>query len=162
MISEKVASLLEKQIGYELGASNAYLATAIFFGHESLDKWADFFYVQSEEEREHALKIIRFLVEVGAPFKIPNIEAYDPDSVESPMDAVKKALESEQRVTKQFKEMNRLAVEENDPISEEFMKWFLNEQIEEEGTMERLVKILKSGLNPYQAEPLLSHPEEEE
>ena len=60
MICEKVAKMLHEQVGNELGASHEYLATAVFFGELGLDGWAAEFYRQSDEERMHAMKIIRF------------------------------------------------------------------------------------------------------
>ncbi|MCH7945999.1 MAG: ferritin [Armatimonadetes bacterium] len=162
MICEKVAKLLHEQIGHELGASQEYLATAVYFGGQGLDGWADEFYRQSDEERMHGMKIIKFLVDVDAEFTMPAIAEAHPTAIESPLDACQKALKWERVVTDQFRTMAREAAAEGDQISGQFLEWFLNEQIEEESTMDRYVKILESGLNPFQAEPLLGDPHADE
>lgn len=161
MITERVARLLHQQVGHELGASQEYLATAVYFAQSGLDGWADFFYKQSEEERGHAMKIVRFLVDTGVTFTFPAIREADPQAVTSPLDAVQKALKWEQSVTEQFKTMSRTAREDGDPITEHFLQWFLMEQIEEESSMDKLVKMLQSGLNPFQADKLLAREEDE-
>jgi len=158
MICDKVAKLLQEQIGHEFGASQQYLATAAYFGEQGLDGWADEFYRQSEEEREHGMKIIKFLVDVGAEFTIPAIAAARPSGIESPLDACQKALKGERAVTDQFSTMAREAIAEGDHVSGQFLDWFLNEQVEEESTMDRYVKLLETGINPFQAEPLLGDP----
>ena len=158
MICEKVAKMLHEQVGHELGASQEYIATAVFFGELGLDGWAAEFYRQSDEERMHALKIIRFLVEVDVKFTMPAIREAKPSNIESPLDACQKALKWERKVTEQFQAMAQVATAEGDHVSGQFLQWFLNEQVEEENTMDRFVKILESGLNPFQAEPLLGDP----
>lgn len=155
LISEKLANLLHEQVGHELGASQAYLATAVYFAQKSLDGWADVFYKQSEEERAHAMKIIHFLVEVNAPFALPAIAEANPTKHSSEIAAVESALEQEKTVTRQFQHMAKVAHEEGDHIGGEFLQWFLVEQIEEEATMDKLREMLASGLNPFLAEPLL-------
>lgn len=156
LISKKLAKLLHEQVGHELGASQAYLATAVYFAQNSLDGWADVFYKQSEEERMHAMKIIRFLVDVGAPLTMPALPEADPKSHKSELAAVESALNQEKTVTKQFQEMAKVAQAENDHVGAQFLQWFLDEQIEEEATMDKLRGMLASGLNPFLAEPLLA------
>ncbi len=156
MISQRVAKLLHEQVGHELYASHQYLAIAAYFGEQSLDGWADFYYRQSDEERGHALKIARFLVEVGAKFTLPALPECVPDEIQSPLDAARKSLNQERGVTQQFKSMNQVAHEDNDAVSIQFLAWFLNEQVEEENSMDRIVKILESGLNPFLAESLVA------
>jgi ferritin len=156
MICGKLANLLNEQIGHELGASHQYLAAAVFFADKGLDKWADVFYRQSDEERTHALKIIHFLNEVGVEVELAAIEAADPKSFTSELDVVQKSLAWERTVTQQFRAMAKLAQDEPDPVGGQFLIWFLNEQIEEENTMDKLAKILESGLNPFMAETLLA------
>lgn len=156
-ISEPVRALLHAQIGHELSASSWYLSAAAYFADQQLDGWSAFFVKQSEEERSHAMKIAAFLMEVGAPFTVPAIPEARPMDIASPLDACEKALKSEQHVTAQFREMFRVATAEGDYIALQFLPWFINEQIEEENSMERLGKIVSSGINLFQAEALLQH-----
>jgi ferritin len=155
MINDKVAKLLSEQVGHELKASSEYLAIAIYFGGLQLDGFKAFFLKQSAEERDHALKIVNFLIDVDYVFNVPAIKEAKPGDITAPLEAVKKAFKWEQGVTQQFREMATLAHAEKDYISAQFVDWFLNEQIEEENSMDRLVKILESGINVFHAESLI-------
>jgi ferritin len=159
-ISEPVRALLHAQIGHELAASSWYLAAAAYFAERQLDGWSAFFVRQSDEERAHAMKIAAFLMEVGAPFTIPAVPEARPGDIASPEGACQMALQSEQRVTAQFREMFRVATAECDSIALQFLPWFLSEQLEEENSMERLCGIVGSGINLFQAEALLAHDSE--
>jgi ferritin len=147
--------MLNAQVGRELAASQQYLAAAIYFADKGLDKWADVFYRQSEEERFHALKIVKFLVEVGAETTVPEAPAASPTMFESPLDVTSKALAWEREVTQNFRDMAKAAMEEPDPVCRPILDWFLTEQVEEESTMDKLTQILESGLNPFMAEQVL-------
>ncbi len=155
MINEKVAKLLQTQVGEELRACNEYLAAAIYFGSQQLDGFKAFFLRQSEEERGHALKIVNFLIDVDAPLTAPAVPEAKPGDIASPLDAAQKAYKWEQKVTQQFREMAATAHAEKDYISAQFIDWYLNEQIEEENSMDHLAKLLESGLNPFHAEKLI-------
>jgi ferritin len=154
MISPKLTKLLNAQIGHEFAASQQYLAMAVYFAQQSLDKLAKFFYDQSEEEREHALKIVRFLVDVGAEFNFPAVSEANPKFKSAP-DVAKAALKYEQKVTAQFHKMAETALSEKDFTTFQFLQWFLEEQVEEEATMGKLVDLLSSGANLFIAETLL-------
>ncbi|MCL5965224.1 MAG: ferritin [Deinococcus sp.] len=154
MISAELAKSLNEQVGHELTASQQYLAIAVYFAQQNLDGWAGLFYRQSEEEREHALKIVRFLVDAGVKFDIPATAKAAP-SFKSAADAVKKAHQWELQVTQQFQEMARIATEKRDYTGFQFLQWFIEEQVEEVTTMEKLLALLESGINLFQAEALL-------
>ena len=155
MISERLKTMLNEQVGHELAAHNYYLGMAAYFGLENHDKWAEIFHAQSLEEREHALKIVKFLVDVGAQEEIPSLP---PAKVRygSALDVVKAALENEQKVTAQFQAMAKAALEENDFTSFQFLQWFIEEQVEEESTMERYVDLLSSEREVFKAEMIVS------
>jgi bacterioferritin B len=158
MISSKLGDALNNQIASEFSASNHYLAIAAYFAQQSLDGWAGFFYRQSEEEREHGLKILRFLIDNGASVTLPAVgEAKT--SFEDARAAVGAALESERKVSRQFDDMAAAATEEKDYRSLQFLQWFIEEQVEEEATMGKLVALVESGLNLFQAQSFL--PEED-
>ena len=144
MISKTLGTLLEAQVGNELQASNMYLAIAVWFGQQSLDKWAAFFFRQSEEEREHAMKIIRFLIDVDYPFSIAAVGASKA--------AVGAAMKNEQAVTGQFKKMADACMKEKDFTAFQFIQWFIEEQVEEEATMKKLLDILGSVSSAREAE----------
>jgi ferritin len=154
MIHAELHAALEAQIGHELRTSHQYLAISIAMHAQNMDGFAAFFLRQSQEEREHALKIIAFLNEVGAPAKLGGLEKVQTE-FGSALEAVRSSLEYERAVTKNFQRMAGLALEKGDHITHSFLGWFLNEQIEEEATFSRLQAILESGLNPFQAQLLL-------
>lgn len=159
MIKPSLEGLLNEQIGHELRASNAYLAIASYFGSQSLDVWSAYFYKQSEEERGHALKIVEFLVAVGAGVKIPAIPAAQ-SSYGSGQAAVEWALANEREVTRQFHNMASVALSEADFTTLQFLQWFIAEQVEEEASMQKLIEIIRSEPNLFRAEELLpGHPE---
>jgi bacterioferritin B len=154
MISSRLEQLLVEQIGHEFTASQHYLGIAAYFGLQSLDKFADIFYKQSEEEREHALKIVHFLVDVDAAVAFPAIEEAKPD-YESPLAAVQWALDNEKQVTKLFHNMAQASLEEKDYTTFQFLQWFIEEQVEEEASMQKLVDLVTTESNPFRAEILL-------
>lgn len=154
MISKKLSQMLIKQIGDELFASHYYLGISAYFASESLDKWAEFFKAQSEEERGHAMRIINFLIDVGIDFTLPAVgeaKAKFP-SAES---AVESALKHEQKVTKSFQTMAQVAMQEKDFSGFQFLQWFLEEQVEEEALMQKCLDVLRGVRNPFEAQEFL-------
>jgi bacterioferritin B len=154
MLSPALTTALQAQIGYEFGASQTYLGMAAHFHAHNLEKWAAFFERQSLEEREHALKIFHFLLETGSPAKLPAI-AEAPVQYTSALEVLQKSLQQEQRVTQAFKDMSALALREADFTGFGFLQWFLSEQVEEEASFERLIALVESGINLFQAQALL-------
>ena len=154
MLSAALTTALQTQIGYEFSASQTYLGMAAYFHAQNLGGWATFFERQSAEEREHALKIFHYRLETGSPAKLPSIPEV-PVEYSSALETVEKSLEQEQKVTKAFKDMTATALKEGDYTGFGFLQWFLAEQVEEEATFERLIALLKSGINLFQAEALL-------
>lgn len=154
MISQPLTELLKTQVGHELDASHSYLAIAVYFAEKHLDGWCKEFLDQSREEREHALKIMRFLGEMGVPFDIPPVAGAKTE-FQAPLETVKKALAQEKTVTGQFNRMAKVAVEQGDFVGLKFLQWFLEEQVEEEAKMSKLIALLDSGLNLFQSEQLL-------
>ncbi len=101
LISDKLGAEIIKQIGRELGASNQYLCIAAYFDAETLPELASFFYRQSVEEREHALKFAKFIVEAGGRVAVPAVEAARAD-IGSAEAAVKLSVDWEMEVTRQI------------------------------------------------------------
>lgn len=159
-ISKAMSDLMNAQVGNELGASNQYLQIASYFDGESLSKLAKFFYDQSEEEREHALKFVHFLMEVGAELSVPSIPATNTD-VGSAENAFEMSLGWEQEVTSQINAMMDQAIQEKNYASQAFLQWFVTEQVEELSTMEGMLDIVrKTGeKNLLMVEAYLTHRE---
>jgi ferritin len=154
MIHDALVDALNEQISSEFTASNNYLALSAFFALESLDIWADFFKGHSQEEREHGLKILQFLIDNNAEVRVPAVPearvGYD-----NALEAVNSALDSERKVSAQFDTLAALANKHKDYRSLQFLQWFILEQVEEEATMDKIVDLIKSGINLFQAQQYL-------
>jgi len=139
-IDTKFHHLLSDQVRSELGASQQYLAVAVYFDSSDLPQLAKLFYRQSIEERNHALMLVQYLIDRGVPTEIPSLEPVR-NSFETPRDAISLALDLERSVTEQFSRLAATARDEGDYLGEQFLQWFLKEQIEEVALMTTLVRI---------------------
>jgi bacterioferritin B len=145
LTSQKVITAINEQIGYEFSASLQYYAIAAHFAAEALPQLSQFFFKQAEEEKGHALRFIKYVVD--APKSI----------FKTPRDAVKLSLDQEIHVTNQINGLVELARKENDYITINFLQWFLTEQLEEVSSMDNLLKIVeRAGTNLLQADEYLA------
>lgn len=142
LISETMNQAINEQIGSELGASNQYLNVAAYFSRDGLPELADFFFRQSDEEREHALRFVNFLLDAGGHVEVPAIDEA-PTDIGSAVDAVQRSLDWELTVTRQINDLMDLAVDEKDHTSQQFLRWFVDEQLEEVSTMEELLSVVR-------------------
>lgn len=142
MISDRLEEALNRQIGREFGASVQYVSLATYFDSETLVELARFFYRQAEEERDHAMRIVKFVVDAGGQVRIPAIDAPRHD-IGSAGEGVSLALEAEQKVTRQIYELVDIAEEDHNHIAVRFLDWFVNEQFEEVATMEALLAVVR-------------------
>lgn len=142
IISKKMNAALNEQVGNEFGASLQYVAIAAYFSGEGLTELANHFYQQASEERDHAMRFVKYIVDAGGHLEIPAIAA-PKDAFKSVADAVKLSLDWEQTVTGQINELVNLADKEGDHITENFLAWFVGEQLEELTTMDNLLKVVK-------------------
>ena len=154
MLSADLRKLLVAQIGDELAAHQLYLAIAIYFERQSLDRWGKLFRDQSVEEAQHTQKIIDFLVDNDVEFDLPALKATS-TRFESPAAAARRALESERTVAGQFDRAASAAVAAGDHRGFQFLGWFIEEQVEEEAKLQRIVDLIESGINLFQAEAQL-------
>ena len=154
MISDRVTKLLIEQIGHELRAHQLYLAMALYFERQSLMRWGKLFRDQSLEEAGHANKIMEFLTDNGVTYDLPALKAAT-TRYSSAAEVAQATLDSERRVTAQFQALSKVALEESDHTSHQFLLWFVEEQVEEERKAQGLLDLIGSGINLFQAEPLL-------
>jgi ferritin len=138
------ASKLNEQIGYEFGASQQYIAVAVFYDSQSLPQLAAHFYRQAVEERNHAMIMVQYLLDSDADVVTPGVAAPQTDfsDVVAP---VALALAQEKRVTQQIVELVKLARNEGELVGEQFLHWFLQEQREEVASMTELLAIVERG-----------------
>ena len=142
LISERMNEAINEQIGNEFNASLQYVSTASHFAAEALPELAAHFYQQADEERDHAMRFVKYVVEAGGRAAIPAVPVPKADfsSVE---EAVQLSLEGEKTVTHQINELVELCLKEGDHITHNFLAWFLTEQLEEVSGMENLLKIVQ-------------------
>jgi bacterioferritin B len=155
---------LNEQIGYEFGASQQYVAAAVYYDGETLPRLASFFYAQALDERNHAMMMVQYLLDADARVVIPGIEA-PRSTFANIVEPVQVALEQEKRVSGQINALAALAREHADYSSEQFMQWFIKEQVEEVASMSDLLRVVeRSHENPMFAEDFLAreHPGQED
>lgn len=146
MPAARFVEQLNAQIGNELAAHNQYLACAVYYDAETMPQMAAFFYGQALEERDHAMMMVRYLLDTDSPVSIPGVDA--PVSSFADVTApVELALAQEKRVTEQINTLLRIARDESDFASEQFMQWFIKEQVEEIATMSDLLAIVRRNLD---------------
>lgn len=156
LTSKKVIDAINEQIGYEFSASLQYFAIAAHFGAEALPQLSAHFFKQAEEEKGHALRFMKYVVDAGGRVMIPAIEA-PKSTFRTPKDAVKLSLDQEVKVTHQINALVELARKQNDYITINFLQWFLTEQLEEVSSMDNLLKIVeRAGNDLLQADEYLA------
>jgi ferritin len=140
MAATRFVDRLNEQIAYEFAASQQYIANAVYFDSQTLPRLAAFFYAQAVEERNHAMMMVRYLLDADAAVAIPGVAS--PETQFGDLVApVALALEQERRVSDQIASLMGVAREEGDFLSEQFVQWFLKEQIEEVATMSSLLAV---------------------
>jgi ferritin len=142
LISRELAKAFNEQIGNEFGASMQYVSIAAHFYQRQLVLLAKLFFKQAEEEREHAQKFVQYLLDTKGELKIPSIPAPTP-TFASAEDALQAAVNWEKEVTAQINRLVELAMKQNDYIAQNFLQWFIDEQLEEIVKMERLLGVIK-------------------
>lgn len=142
LISEAMNEAITEQIGHEFAAMLQYVAIATYFDGDGLPRLAQHFYRQAEEERDHAMRLVHYLVETGGTVAIPAIPAVK-SGFGSAEEAVKLSLEREQTVTQQINALMDQAIKENDHATRNMLEWFVNEQVEEVSSMETLLRMVQ-------------------
>ncbi|MFA6168204.1 MAG: ferritin [Gemmatimonadaceae bacterium] len=142
MMSNKLAAGVNAQVGNELLASHQYIAIATYFDEEGLPALAQHFYKQSLEERDHAMRFVKMLLEASAAVKIPAVPA-PKTGFKNAAEAVKLALDSEMRVTAQINALMDQAIVDKDHGNKNALEWFVNEQREEMSSMDTLLRMVK-------------------
>ena len=141
LASDQLIQAFNQQIGNEMGASMQYIAIASYFDSETLPQLARFFYRQSEEEREHAMRFVKFINDVGGRVRIPALPS--PQSDFSSAEAVGKALGWEEEVTRQIYDLVEIAKSDKNYVGVRFLDWFVEEQLEEVTSMNDLLSVIR-------------------
>jgi ferritin len=140
MPADAFVAQLNEQIANEFAAQQQYVACAVHYESVTLPQLAGFFYRQAVEERDHAMMMVQYLLDTDAPVRIPGVAA--PETEFSDVVApISLALAQEKRVTEQINKLAATAREAGDYSSEQFMQWFIKEQVEEVATMSDLLRV---------------------
>ena len=146
---------LNEQVGHEFAAHQQYVACAVYYDGETLPQLARFFYRQALEERDHAMMMVRYLLDADATATIPGVSAPQTEFADI-VEPVALALEQERRVSEQINALAGTAREAGDYTSEQFMQWFIKEQVEEVATMSDLLRVVnRSQHDPMDIEDFL-------
>ena len=142
MAEKSFADALNEQIANEFAASQQYVGAAVYYDAETLPRLAHFFYRQALEEREHAMMMIQLPARRrrGGPHPRHQVAA---DQLRRRRQPVKMALEQEKRVGDEIYALFELAREVKDYRAEQFMQWFVKEQVEEVALMNDLLNVVE-------------------
>lgn len=150
MASKALVDQLNVQIGNEFSAQQQYIAVAVHYDALTMPQLAGFFYRQALEERGHAMMMVRYLLDKGEAVRVPGAEAPRTDfaDVVAPIEL---ALEQERTVTEQINALTSIARGENDFASDQFLQWFIKEQVEEVATMSALLAVARRSRDDVEA-----------
>ena len=156
MINDSMVTSLNEQVRREFQAAQNYLAMATYLDGKSLEYLAAFFYAQGDEERVHAMKLVRYLLDVGHTPTIPAIEGPKAD-FEGVKEIIEASLTQEQAVTAAIHELVDEALTAKDHATYQFLLWFVDEQVEEEASFGKLLDIVEMSQNVLQVEHYVRH-----
>jgi ferritin len=147
-LSKTIQDAINKQINLELASAYAYLSMAAFFEGRALNGFGKWMRMQYAEENGHAMKFYDYLLDRGGRVELQTLAA-PPQDFTTPLAAFEQSLAHEQKVTKSIHRIYELAHEEKDYATVSLLKWFVDEQVEEEKTVSDVVDRLKiAGDNP--------------
>jgi bacterioferritin B len=138
----KFISLLQEQVQNEFTASQQYIALAVWFDGQDLPQLAKHFYRQSLEERNHAMMIVQYLLDNDIAPAIPGVDRVA-NEFSKAADLIALALRQEKEVSEQIVSLAKMARDEDDYVGEQFMQWFLKEQVEEVAQMTTLLNVVE-------------------
>ena len=142
MLSKKLQKALNEQINAEYHSGYLYLAMGAYLESLNLDGSANWMRVQAQEELMHGMKIFDYVNERGGRVVLQAVEA-PPETWDSPLAAFKAALAHEQMMTGRIDKLANLAQAEKDNATNNLMQWFVNEQVEEEASVDDIVRKLE-------------------
>lgn len=142
MISTKMQNAINEQINKEMYSSYLYLSMAAYFENTGLPGAAKWMYVQSGEEREHAMKLFEHMIDRGGKVALGAIAAPQGEWA-GPMEAFQAVYEHEQFVTKSITALYEIALQEKDYPAQILLQWFINEQVEEEKNAVAVIDSMK-------------------
>lgn len=158
LISKELNAAFNEEIGLELFSSHQYMAMAAYFDEIALKKLSALFFKQAEEERAHAMKFVKYLMDAGGKVEIPAVKS--PQATFATVEeAVRISYDWEMEVTRRINALMAMAIDQKDYIAQDFLRWFETEQLEEVSSMDRLLKVVRQAgdRNLIMLEAYLSH-----
>jgi ferritin len=148
MAERSFPDALNEQIANEFAASMQYVGAAVYYDSETLPRLAAFFYRQAAEERDHAMMMIQYLIDTDGEVRVPDITAQQTrfDDAVAP---VRMALDQERRVGDEINALFKLARDAGDYRAEQFMQWFVKEQVEEVALMSDLLNVVERSADNF-------------
>ncbi len=158
LISKELNAAFNEEIGLELFASHQYMAMAAHFDDLALKKLAGMFFKQADEERAHAMKFIKYLMDAGGKVEIPAVKAPQA-AFASVEEAIRLSCDWEMEVTRHINALMSMAIDQKDYIAQDFLRWVETEQLEDVSTMDKLLKVVRQAgeRNLIMLEAYLSH-----
>ncbi len=142
MIDKEIEEAINKQINEELYSSYLYLSMSAYFENIGLRGFANWMYVQYQEEKDHAMKFYRYLIERGGRVKLYQIKE-PPHEWNSPLHAFEETLKHEKHITECINELVDLSEKKKDRATFNLLQWYVDEQVEEEANDEEIIQALK-------------------
>ena len=142
MASQRFVDLLNEQVGNEFAAHQQYVAIACYYDDLTMPEMAALFFRQALEERDHAMMMVQFLLDTDSSVTIPGVAAPDNDFADL-VAPVELALAQEKRVSEQINALTAVAREDHDFAADQFMQWFIKEQVEEVSSMRDLLDVVR-------------------
>jgi len=148
MLSNKLIDAINDQVNFELYSEYLYLSMAAYFESEDLPGFANFFRVQVQEERFHAMRFFDYMIQMDARVRLKPIDGPKVD-FDNALQVFEESLSHEKIVTGRIYSLMNIAQDEKEHATISFLKWFIDEQVEEEDTLKKIISKLKRGeLNP--------------
>ena len=142
MIPKKIEKALNEQINQEFYSAYMYLSMASFLDRMNLHGFSNWMKVQFEEEQFHAMKLYDYVLERGGEVKLKEIER-PPHKWKDIIDVFEATKKHEEEVTKMINNLVDIAIQEKDHATVNFLQWFVDEQVEEEASVDELLSQLK-------------------
>ena len=142
MIPKKLEQAFNEQINAEFYSAYLYLSMSSYLSSVNLNGFANWMFVQYQEEQYHALKFYNYLIERGGRVELKNIDQPQ-NEWNGIIDVMENVLKHEKKVTSLINNLMKLAYEENDYATISFLQWFIDEQVEEEASVDELLQELK-------------------
>ncbi|MCM8827005.1 MAG: ferritin [Candidatus Omnitrophica bacterium] len=148
-IKDKMTKAINKQINAELYSSYLYLGMSAYFKKNNLSGFSQWMRIQSNEEQAHAMKFFNYVLERGGEVLLEDIKAPN-ENWKTPLEVFEAVYKHEVKVTTLINELLKLARQENDTATESMLKWFIDEQVEEEANAKEILdklRLIKDSVN---------------